>query len=1351
MNWNVKLLSLLMLLLSGSVFALDESLEITDFLPSGKAGLSEAGTLRIDCNVIEKNGIVSFKVAQGRKLKFSKGEKGFTWLDNSEGAATVKCLDYIEFPIQISNPGKYQVWYRAYFPFKGNWLHFESMDNGKKIKNVDNPNRADLVGKWVWVQGPEYQLSKGEHTWQLDGWKGGTSLDKVVFALDPKYRPEGNGPATTTRLAANKEFFISGEIAPGVKKWKNISWKFNKTGGVKCFISDDGACRWTPVKNGEDIGKAIKGKAVYVRFVLAADSETRSPIVQGVKLSYVPDPTLFKVLKNADMKMVFTPRGIREIVNLKSGVTFRVPQVSTEFFRVKVKKPGYNPQEELSSVKNGKCLELKVAGNSLKGKYSFLNGKLIVKPVVTLEKDGVSRWKLEVDNHSKLEVTEVQFPYIRSLQVGKTGADDILIINSVWGQIIHNPAKWKQKYATCPSLRFVDLYDKKGGIYIADHNTNFSSFNDIGTFVVPSEDGNSIDLNFSKYIRVAPGKSRVVDNLIVAVHGGDWHWGADLYRKEVVSKLKKPFYPEWVKNMDGWTCMNGFWPSYGFNVMQRYLDYARETGMMFMGGNRLAVSSPAYGYGGFYPYPTPVGGNLAEVKQYFKEIREEGGDTDFYIADNLHSPEQCKDGKIISGYAPKKWLENPKLYTYKFTRDNYAIPHAGKKIVFKGDMVGLRYHMCLDSKGWKDYLMYWTKEYVGNYKTYVYFDCTSCGSAYGEGSVCANLNHDHKDYGVYYHATTKFLEDTTKAAREIDPDYVCSGEGCNDMTGQSGILHMVSGVVIRNEIFRYTVPGQILLDGCWNHAIREKLGGWRRFNNIFMTGCRFNGLPDAPDNTSESAPKAYAQGLLKLRRQTKQYLYPARYMDVVGLTITDTKGRQVENPVIDRKKQIQNSAVTGLQAKWLVLDKGYEKLALVNIMNTEKLKGCSISLKSKLLPKVEKAWAFTFDGKVAPVAVKSIKDGISFPVPDSNLSTVLLVNHAYPQIRIGNGIGVIVTASGETVKPQIKIRNVEATPGAAELSWLLPDGCKAGKIDVVTLKPGEEKTLDVPFTVAEKLKKGRYNIYLKVGWRGKQDKIYQRLSIADPVLVRLRDDYQKNLELIFRNLTAKPQTVAGKVAVAAPLTVKDPNVKVVLKPHEVKKINIPVKGWSKVKLPLRAKANLNAAGVKVSKSLLMYPYIPNGDFESDDSGTLHPDWWAGWTWRGPADGYKFVHLDPKVKKSGKYSLRVDPYKDKRGYAFAQPMVCRLKANRKYKVSVDILRTKNNGAVYAQIQNRRLGNKNFKPGEWQHFETVIKYNNPIQFPNRKPGYDWIRWIRLINRSGAPAWFDNLKFEEIKYAD
>ena len=1322
-----------------------ETLASVQFLPGSDAGLAEAGTLRIGYQVAEASGILCFKPEHGRRLRFDEGTRGFVVTDQAQGGATVQNLDYIEVPMTVREAGDYHVWYRALFPRLGNWLHFEAMDDGEAIRSTDNPRRPELTGRWVWVKGPKYSLTAGEHVWKLDGWRGGAQLDRVLFARDPEFVPTGQGPGPTAKLRARNAHFTTGELAPGAKRWGYISWTQAGRGGVMCFVSAD-AREWREVRNRGDLAELARGPSLYVRFALAASPAGQSPLVQAVRIEYEPDPATWITLENDVARLVFTPRGIREIVGKQTGATYRAAGAATEFFRFKVKRPGYGPETEYRASRDAQTKRLSVRKGVLHGDYRFLDGKIVIRPTISLGADGRSRWRMQVQNGSALEVTGVRYPILRSAAVRGDGSDDVLIVNSVWGQMIRNPAKWRQRYPTTPTLRWMDLYDAAGGVYLADHHTNFDTFNDLAMYVSPSEDGSAVDLSLQKFLRVAPGSSRDLDHYVVAVHQGDWHAAADMYREEVVSRLRKPAYPEWLQWCDGWTNGHGFWPGYGFNMIQRYGELAAGEGLPFMHASRMAASSCAFGYGGFWPQPTPVGGTNDELRQYFDEIRELGCDAEFYIAWNLHSPMQCVDAPRVCAYIPRGRLsKDTPFYSTEWYERNAARPHSGEVAVVKDMRSQAR--MCPGARGWQQYLFDWTERYVRGLGSFIYFDCTSIGIAYGVAGICHNRAHGHDDYGVYYRETTKMLERVTERARRIDPDFACSGEGCNDITGQTGILHLASGVINRNEINRYTVPDQIVIDGSLNSGTRAKLGGIERFNVVFLNGTRFDGLPHRQHGAQakQATTAEYGLQLLDLRRWTKQYLYPARFMDTVGIEIVDSRGRAIPNPRIDPYAADQIAPVTGPQAKWSKLETDDERVHLVNTLNTDGRGDLTLALDAARVGQIAAAWVVSLGGSPTGTTCRLADGKWRCPFPRAKLATVLIVERAAPLVRI-DGPRVIVTCPDEVVNVAVRVVNVEPNPATATLRWDTPEGCASGEPVSVKLTPGEVGQVTVPLRVGPSVVKRRHNMHLLVDWRGRTYRIYQRLSVTNPIIAHLRDDDQKNPTVSLWNLSSEARKFSGELCVDAPLSPALTRLDVTLEPHERRTVTAEVRGWDDVRLPVRARLDLRCGEERIRKSLLMYPFVPNGDFERDEVGDGYPEWWAGWTPRGPQDGYKRIRLDSTRRAAGRYSLRLDPDTRDGFFAMAQPMVARLKANRTYAVSIDIYRQEATPEVYLQIEKLRLGHKGSQAGKWQRFAGRFSVADPTRFPDMNPAYDWVRWLRLISKSKRPAWFDNLAIRE-----
>jgi len=116
---------------------------------------------------------------------------GICFDKESSGNSYIERLNYGEWKFKIENPGKYQSWERAYFPWGGFWNHSESMDDGLHHTVIDNRNEVEKLKKWIWVKGPIYNLEKGYHIWKFHNYHGGAKLDQLLLTPNLEFIPQG--------------------------------------------------------------------------------------------------------------------------------------------------------------------------------------------------------------------------------------------------------------------------------------------------------------------------------------------------------------------------------------------------------------------------------------------------------------------------------------------------------------------------------------------------------------------------------------------------------------------------------------------------------------------------------------------------------------------------------------------------------------------------------------------------------------------------------------------------------------------------------------------------------------------------------------------------------------------------------------------------------------------------------------------------------------------------------------------------------------------------------------------------------------------------------------------------------
>lgn len=225
---------------------------------------------------------------------------------------------------------------------------------------------------------------------------------------------------------------------------------------------------------------------------------------------------------------------------------------------------------KITSAENGVCIE-----------YSHLYGKngvieYGVKCVIETEGD-TTCWSIETDNKKGAYTHFIRFPVLGGMWLGKDWRDDTLVYPYNAGIKIKSPVtalakapekvywRWQDyryvytmngvcgykdeegmytygfPYSGPASMAWCDVYDQKEGIYLGMHEAS-----GICAVKVASCGEDTPALYMFAEKTVESKESAVFENIVTAFHDGDWHDGADIYRK-ATQKEKTPV-PLWWEN-----------------------------------------------------------------------------------------------------------------------------------------------------------------------------------------------------------------------------------------------------------------------------------------------------------------------------------------------------------------------------------------------------------------------------------------------------------------------------------------------------------------------------------------------------------------------------------------------------------------------------------------------------------------------------------------------------------------------------------------------------------------------------------------------------------------------------------
>ena len=207
---------------------------------------------------------------------------------------------------------------------------------------------------------------------------------------------------------------------------------------------------------------------------------------------------------------------------------------------------------------------------------------------------------------------------------------------------------------------------------------------------------------------------------------------------------------------------------------------------------------------------------------------------------------------------------------------------------------------------------------------------------------------------------------------------------------------MTSGVWNRHDFFLYCLPHQLTADGNNNGGLSSDVaGGLDRLRFIWQVGSRFDGnLPNTHGKGEERL-----RHLLALRRAVKSQLYNATFRDTVGLTVRDAAGKRLLPEYPCKLGKWQNAPVKGTIGRWFVVDQDGQRGAIVNLINAPVQKGATCAISTKEFGPVASALAVTFEGTWLPVTGRQGGDVYTFPIAESECSSVILCGRLAPLVE----------------------------------------------------------------------------------------------------------------------------------------------------------------------------------------------------------------------------------------------------------------------------------------------------------------------------------------------------------------
>ncbi|MGD9495808.1 MAG: DUF6259 domain-containing protein, partial [Armatimonadota bacterium] len=586
--------------------------------------------------------------------------------------------------------------------------------------------------------------------------------------------------------------------------------------------------------------------------------------------------------------------------------------------------------------------------------------------------------------------------------------DDRFVLPQTGGRIIDRPAtadrEWSATYLGGGSMSFIELCDAQAGLMV--HMTDRAlTTTEMG--FAPAAGGRGADLFMRTHTLVAPGRT-VRREYRVGPHPGDWHWAADRYREWALAWMRLPENPEWLRWCDGWVGAM----SVPFAHMPGLLGQARHHGIEYLQYWGQMADGMDQCCGNFY-WPAPALGGAEGFRDGIAAVHAAGGRVTAYmncqtwtrdapINDSLRmTPKSELPQEALDLIHPLQWFERNRLYQMD-----------GSALGYYASTLGW-YIMCPASTGFQEHLRFWIAEmYARRFGIDgVYIDQTGATAA----KPCYNREHGHDDIGAWGMGNVEMLRSSLAAARESNPDFIIAIEGCGDALGQYANLHLISGLCTHPEVYHYTFPEHILVSGMSNAS---HLSAEQRVTRAFLNGDRFDSRVESTDFVSAA----------KLRRRIKQWLYPARFMDTLGLSVSEPN----------------------VLARWNLCDSASERALVLTFDNEQQIERATCAL---AVPdgweRPDRVYVFDREGRIRAEEPQVADGALSLQVSSSTISAAL-VSYAIAPAHAVDVVQEVLHAGASSDTLVLNAVNLAAEPVVATVTPRVqpPLSCPGGAIEI---------------------------------------------------------------------------------------------------------------------------------------------------------------------------------------------------------------------------------------------------------------------------------------------------------------
>lgn len=551
-------------------------------------------------------------------------------------------------------------------------------------------------------------------------------------------------------------------------------------------------------------------------------------------------------------------------------------------------------------------------------------------------------WTIRLEHQEPdIVVEEVRFPCLFGVYWGETWQDDTLVYPFNAGEKITNAVetyaappsiihwKWQDykynyylngvnskrekdgsfvrehRYSGPLSMMWLDYYSDSHGLYLASYDEQFHVAGLHCETFGPAEPG--MGFYAIRYPFLENEETWNSGRYAVAIHPGDWHWGADRYRgwRKGVGSEREIAVPEWFAKSAGLVAHYDFKYQDGtivhkFRDLPRLYEQAKQMGL-----NHLLLSGwHVDGFDHGFPIyrPDPELGTAEELAEHVQAIRRNGGHVAFYINSKLLNMKYEELASLRDDYAVHNRTGLMKIERYGDDNLSFAV-------------------LCNGSEGWRHYLFETVRFLVDKIGAdSMYFD--QLGMSPPPFCFRADHSHRHDGWNIGY---GQFLDQVNERFA-IGSMY----EGVTDIHGNKICGQLISTFFYHHsgafpELYRYTFPDQRLIDMIYpskKQAMRPvhvSQVSRDMIDRAFLIGCYLWMYDLENDNTFQSDPDMlnYVMKVVRLRKQWLELYGQGTFLDDTEI-VHSTSGVTAKTFRFENRKTIITVCSRNPESAWTI-------------------------------------------------------------------------------------------------------------------------------------------------------------------------------------------------------------------------------------------------------------------------------------------------------------------------------------------------------------------------------------------------------------------------------------------------